>query len=100
MLTDLRKKHPIQLDTPELQMIRSRLEYGVEENRAVYITLRQQYEIAKIDEAKENLLVNMLDNAEPAVKKAKPKRSLIVVISLLVGFMIAIPISLLLDRKE
>ena len=73
LLTDFRKKHPIQLDTPEYQMIRSRLEYSVEENRTVYITLRQQYEIAKIEEAKENLLVNMLDNAEPAVKKAKPK---------------------------
>ena len=100
MLTDLRKKHPIQLDTPELQMIRSRLEYGVEENRAVYITLRQQYEIAKIDEAKENLLVNMLDNAEPAVKKAKPQRTLIVILSFLGGFMISVPVSLLLDRKE
>ena len=52
------------------------------------------------EEAKENLLVNMLDNAEPAVKKAKPQRTLIVVLSLLGGFMIAVPISLILDRKE
>jgi len=100
LLTDFRKKHPIQLDTPEYQMIRSRLEYSVEENRTVYITLRQQYEIAKIEEAKENLLVNMLDNAEPAVKKAKPQRTLIVILSFLGGFMIAVPVSLLLDRKE
>tara|TARA_Y100000590_G_scaffold120920_1_gene138438 strand:- start:4443 stop:5657 length:1215 start_codon:yes stop_codon:yes gene_type:complete len=84
-LTSFRKKHPVQLDTPELQMIRSRLEYGIEENRAVYITLRQQFEIAKIEEAKDNLLVNMLDNAEPAVKKAKPKRTLIVILSFLIG---------------
>jgi len=100
LLTDFRKKHPIQLDTPEYQMIRSRLEYSVQENRAVYITLRQQYEISKIEEAKENLLVNMLDNAEPAVKKAKPQRTLIVILSFLGGFMIAVPVSLLLDRKE
>lgn len=100
MLTDFRKKHPFQLDTPELQMIRSRLEYSVEENRAVYITLRQQFEIAKIDEAKENLLVNILDNAEPAVKKAKPQRTLIVFLSLLGGFAIAVPIALFIDRKE
>ena len=100
LLTDFRKKHPIQLDTPEYQMIRSRLEYSVEENRTVYITLRQQYEIAKIEEAKENLLVNMLDNAEPAVIKAKPQRTLIVILSFLGGFMIAVPVSLLLDRKE
>ena len=50
-------------------MIRERLESAVEENRAVYITLRQQFEIAKIDEAKEKLLINILDTAEPAKKK-------------------------------
>ena len=72
-------------DTPELQMIRSRLEYGVEENRAVYITLRQQFEIAKIEEVKDNLLINILDNAEPAVLKAKPKRKIIVLLSIFLG---------------
>ena len=87
------------LDTPTLQMMRSRLESTIEENRVVYITLRQQYEIAKIDEAKEKLLVNMLDQAEPAVKKAKPKRTLIVIISLFGGVMLAISISLFLDRR-
>ena len=66
-------------------MMRERLQSGVEENRAVYITLRQQFEIAKIDEAKERLLINILDTAEPAVKKAKPKRTLIVILSFLFG---------------
>ena len=89
-LTTFRKKHPAQLDTPELQMIRSRLEYGIEENRAVYITLRQQFEIVKIEEAQDNLLVNMLDNAEPAVKKAKPKRTIIVILSFLIGLSLSI----------
>ncbi|MEE2765638.1 MAG: GNVR domain-containing protein [Candidatus Neomarinimicrobiota bacterium] len=99
-LTEFRKKHPMNLDTPTLQMIRSRLESTIEENRVVYNTLRQQYEIAKNDEAKEKLRVNMLDQAEPAVKKAKPRRTLIVILSFLGGFMIAVPISLFLDRKE
>ena len=52
LLTSFRKKHPIPRDTPELQMQRSRLESGIEENRAVYITIRQQYEIAKIEESR------------------------------------------------
>ena len=83
-LTEFRKQHPIALDTPDLQLARGRLIRNIEENQAVYITLRQQYEIAKIEEAKENLLVNILDVAEPAVEKAKPKRSLIVIFA---GFM-------------
>ena len=98
-LTEFRKKHPMNIDTPTLQMIRSRLESTIEENRVVYITLRQQYEIAKIDEAKEKLLVNMLDQAEPAVKKAKPRRTLIVIVSLFGGVMLSISISLFLDRQ-
>ncbi len=93
-LTDFRKNYPIGLDTPKLKMIRSRLGSTIEENRAVYITLRQQYEIAKIEEAKEKLLINILDIAEPAIKKDKPKRILIVLLSLFGGFMISIPIAL------
>ena len=99
LLTSFRKKHPIPRDTPELQMQRSRLESGIEENRAVYITIRQQYEIAKIEEAKEKLLINILDIAEPAIKKDKPKRTLIVLLSLFGGFMISIPIALFRDQK-
>ena len=77
-LAEFRKQNPIALDTPDLQLARGRLIRNIEENQAVYITLRQQFEIAKIEEAKENLLVNILDNAEPSVNKAKPKRKLIV----------------------
>ena len=99
LLTSFRKKHPIPRDTPELQMQRSRLESGIEENRAVYITIRQQYEIAKIEEAKEKLLINILDIAEPAIKKDKPKRTLIVLLSLFGGFMVSIPIALFRDQK-
>ena len=90
LLTDFRNNHPTNLDSPRLKMIRSRLGSTIEENRAVYITLRQQFEIAKIEEAKENLLMNILDNAEPAVLKAKPKRKVIVFLSIILGGIIGI----------
>ena len=99
-LTDFRKNHPLRLDTPSIEMMRERLQSTVEENRAVYITLRQQFEIAKIDEAKERLLINILDTAEPAVKKAKPKRTLIVILSLFGGLILAIPFAIYFDRRE
>ena len=43
--------------------------------------------MAKIEDAKENLLVSILDVAEPAVKKEIPKRKLIVIISMMLGLM-------------
>ena len=85
-LTEFRKQHPIALDTPDLQLARGRLIRNIEENQAVYITLRQQYEIAKIEEAKESLLVNILDVGEPAVEKAKPRRTRIIII----GFVLSL----------
>ena len=87
LLTDFRNNNPANLDSPRLKMIRSRLGSTIEENRAVYITLRQQFEISKLEEVKENLLINILDNAEPAVLKAKPKRRMILLLSLILGLM-------------
>ena len=89
-LTEFRKQHPIALDTPDLQLGRGRLIRNVEANQAVYITLRQQYEMAKIEEAKENLLVNILDVADPAVEKTKPKRTLIVILAFLSGLFLVV----------
>ncbi len=100
LLTEFRKRNPLRLDTPSIEMIRERLESAVEENRAVYITLRQQFEIAKIDEAKEKLLINILDTAEPAVKKAKPKRTLIVALSFFAGLLFGIPFAIYFDRRK
>ena len=100
LLTEFRKRNPLRLDTPSKEMKRERLESAVEENRAVYITLRQQFEIAKIDEAKEKLLINILDTAEPAVKKAKPKRTLIVLLSIFGGLLFAVPFAIYFDRRK
>ncbi len=100
MLTAFRKLNPSSHETPDTKMKRSRLESSVDENRAVYITLRQQYEIAKIDEAKENLHINILDIAEPAVKKAKPKRTLIVMMSFILGIFISIPLVIFQHTKK
>ena len=92
-LTEFYKKNPLAQGNPELLLIEGRLIRNIEEKQAVYITLRQQYEIAKIEEAKENLSVNILDVAEPAVDKAKPKRILIVIsafiLSMFLSFLIA-----------
>ena len=79
------KKEIPQSITPELRMKEQRLNSNIDENKAVYITLLQQLEIAKIDEAKENLLVNILDIAEPAVEKSKPKRTFITLLMMFLG---------------
>lgn len=53
----------------------------------VYELLAKQFEIAKIDEAKEGSMIQVLDRAVVPDKKSKPKRSLMVALATLaVGF--------------
>ena len=86
--------------TPEKQQDRGRLMRTIEVNQQVYITLKQQLEIAKIEELKERLLINILDFAEPAIEKSLPRRTLIVILSLLSGLMIGSIIILIQDTKK
>ena len=84
-LTTFRKKHPITLDTPDLQLERARLMRDIEVNQEVYVTLRQQFEIAKIEESKVRLLVNILDTAKPSIKISHPKSILVIFFGFFIG---------------
>jgi uncharacterized protein involved in exopolysaccharide biosynthesis len=89
-LTDFRKEHPLALDTPDLQLQRGRFMRDIEVNQEVFITLRQQYELAKIEELKEAPIINILDEGEAAVEKTKPRRTLIVIISTILGITLSL----------
>jgi uncharacterized protein involved in exopolysaccharide biosynthesis len=57
--------------------------------------LAKQYELARIDEAKDASLIQILDNAVVPEKKSKPRRALIVIFTALVAGIIAILIAFL-----
>jgi len=48
-LVRFKNSHPEQMDTAELKMMRMGLMRDIEENQTIYLTLRQQFEIARID---------------------------------------------------
>jgi len=55
---------------------------------AIYEILAKQFEMAKMDEAKDSPLIQVLDKANVPEKKSKPKRSTIVILTALAaGFM-------------
>jgi len=54
----------------------------------IYEMLAKQFEIAKIDEAKESSVIQVLDKAIPPEQKSKPKRSMMVLLATLAtGFL-------------
>lgn len=67
-----------------------RLLRDVKLNEVLFELLAKQYEMAKIDEAKDSSVIQVLDPAVVPVGKTKPRRGLIVVAAALVGFLAAI----------
>jgi len=67
-----------------------RLLREVKYNEVMFELLAKQYEMARVDEAKEAPLVQVLDRAVPPEKRSGPKRVLIVAASTLGGFVAAV----------
>lgn len=66
---------------PDLALQYARLFRDMKVQETLYGLLTQQYEIARIQEAKDSPTVQVLDVAKVPVKKAKPKRAFIVILS-------------------
>jgi uncharacterized protein involved in exopolysaccharide biosynthesis len=58
-------------------------------NEVLYELLAKQYEIAKIDEAKDSAVIQVLDKAIEPDRKSKPKRSLIVLVWMVAALLAA-----------
>ena len=82
-------KEKFSYTNPSLDEMRGRLTRNIESNLQVYITLRQQYELAKIEEARDHLLVTILDEAEASVLKKKPQRKIIVIGGIITGVLLS-----------
>src|SRR5262249_31474451 len=66
----------------------------------VFELLKKQYEIARIDEARDAAIIQVLDKAEIPETRSSPKRSLIVATTALVAFLVAVLIALLAERAK
>ena len=67
---------------------------------AIYEQLTKQYEMAKLNEAKDSSALQVLDDGVVPLKKSKPRRSLIVILSTLVTFFIAVFVVFMQEHLE
>ncbi len=67
-----------------------RLLRDVKYNETIFELLAKQYEIARIDEAREASLIQVLDKAVEPERKSRPKRALIVILTALVAGFLAV----------
>nr|MBC8490743.1 hypothetical protein [Bacteroidota bacterium] len=76
--SDQDKLFPVFSEVPELGVQLLRMKRDVEIQNTLFTFLTQQYEEAKIQEARDTPTVQVLDKAIRPEKRAKPKRKLIV----------------------
>jgi capsule polysaccharide export protein KpsE/RkpR len=79
-----------------LEYVRSLRELKYRE--AVLEALIKQYEIARIDEAKDSAIIQVLDKALPPEIRSSPKRTLIVATTAFLAFFFAVMFALLMER--
>jgi tyrosine-protein kinase Etk/Wzc len=66
----------------------------------IFELLSKQFELAKIDEAKESSIIQILDVAVPAEKKSKPKKAIIILLGFLGGAFLGMLIALMRDAYQ
>ena len=102
-LMEFQKRNPMVQDNPENFLNRDRLIRNLEVNQQVYITLRQQYELAKIDEMNETPVINILDVGEMDVRAVYPRKLMIIISAFIMGCILScliVYISLIRNRLK
>jgi len=69
-------------------------------NETLYQLISAQYESARLDEANNASVIQVIDRAVPPDKKARPKRGLISILGGFSGFLIAVFLSFFMDYIE
>ena len=85
---------------PKGQMTGAGLEYirklrDVKYYETIFEVLARQFEVAKLDEAKQGAVIQVVDAAVPPDKKSFPKRAIIVLVATASGFLIGLCMALL-----
>jgi tyrosine-protein kinase Etk/Wzc len=72
----------------------------VKYNEILYELLAKQYELAKLDEARDAIVIQIIDKAVQPERKVKPKKAVIVALSTVTGFMFSILAVFFVERRK
>jgi tyrosine-protein kinase Etk/Wzc len=85
---------------PESSLEYTRRLRDVKYSETLFELLAQQYEAARIDEAKEAPMIQVVDRAIPPDRKSNPKRSIYTLVGLFMGCMLGIIVALFLNAIQ
>lgn len=88
-LKEFREKNRRTGDSPQLMLQQGRFTRDVEINSTIYVELKKQYEITKIEEIKNIPIISIMDAARPAARRERPRRTVIVLSTFLIALVCA-----------
>lgn len=68
-------------------------------NETLYELLSKQFELAKLDEARNAVIIQVIDKAVPPERKSRPKRLVIILLGAGAGFALSVVLALLRERR-
>lgn len=84
ILRNFRQSNRLRMD-PEYQLEEGRILRDLQINQEIYLQLVKQYEMAKIDEAKDLPVLDVIDSPMLPVKKTGPRRTILVLLGAFAG---------------
>ena len=69
-------------------------------NETLYELLSKQYELAKLDEARDAVIIQVIDRAIPPERKSRPERAMIVVVTAFLGFLFSAGVLSVLEVRK
>jgi uncharacterized protein involved in exopolysaccharide biosynthesis len=72
----------------------------VKYNETLYELLAKQYEMAKLDEARNAVVIQIIDKAVQPERKVKPKRAVIVASFTIIGFLFSLLLIFIKERRK
>jgi uncharacterized protein involved in exopolysaccharide biosynthesis len=84
-LRDFRERNIRIGNAPRLLLEQGRLNRAVREQEEIYLTLRRQYELAKIEERRDVPVINVLDAAVVPSFRISPRRAIMGILGFVIG---------------
>jgi uncharacterized protein involved in exopolysaccharide biosynthesis len=75
---------------PEMVFQETRLRRQVEVRQEVYLTLKREYETARIEEVNDTPVLTVIDPAVAPPRRSKPRRTVLALVGFSVGLMVAV----------
>jgi uncharacterized protein involved in exopolysaccharide biosynthesis len=85
-LKDFREKNRMVSGSPQLLLDQERLMREMQINSTMYIELKKQLELVRIEEIRSTPIISVMDYARPAAKKEHPKKAIIVIAWMMLAF--------------